>query len=133
MSAEQLKDFLRARGCPEPAVNAGLAGLVEDWERIAGEIERGYSVGLDDYLNDLDARELIAAAIAAVPKALSPALRRRLDAADRTARAALVPAGRCLWGPKLAALNRWDAESHWWYYMVPARPGDELKKDLEAR
>src|SRR5262249_10692110 len=98
MSAEAVRDFLRSRGCPEPVVSAGLAGLIEDWDRIVGEIETGYRLGLDDYLNDLDGRELIAAALASVPKILTPALRRKLDAADQRARAALVPAGRCLWG-----------------------------------
>jgi len=132
MSAEEVRDFLRARGCPEPVANAGLAGLIEDWERIAEEIVTGYAVGLDDYLNDMDVRELIAAAIAAVPKVLPPALRRKLDAADQRARSALVPAARCLWGPRLAAANAWDAQGHWWYFMKPARPGDELKRDLQG-
>jgi len=133
MSAEELREFLRSRGCPEPVASAGLAGLIEDWERIAEEIETGYKLGLDDYLNDMDARELIAAAIAAVQKVLTPALRRRLEAADQKARAALVPAGRCLWGPRLAAANGWDAQGHWWYFMKPARAGPELTKDLEGK
>jgi len=130
LSTETLREFLRSRGCPDPVASAGLAGLIEDWDRIAGEIETGYKLGLDDYLNDMDARELIAAAIAAVPKVLTPTLRRKLDAADHRARAVLVPAGRCLWGPRLAAANGWDAEGHWWYYMKPAKRGPELSRDL---
>jgi hypothetical protein len=132
LSAEELREFLRARGCPEAVVTAGLTGLIEDWERIAAEIETGYRLGLDDYLNDMDARELLAAALEVVPRALSSPLRRRLRAADERARAALVPAGRCLWGARLAAAHGWDAESRWWYFMKPARPGEELRHDLET-
>ena len=132
MSVEAVRDFLRSRGCPEPVVSAGIAGLIEDWERITEEIETGYKLGLDDYLNDIDARELIAATLAAVPKILTPTLRRKLEAADKRARAALVPAGRCLWGPRLAAANGWDPEGHWWYFMKPAKPGSQLARDLQT-
>lgn len=127
-----MRDFLRSRGCPEPVVSAGIAGLIEDWDRITQEIETGYKLGLDDYLNDMDARELIAAALAAVPKILTPTLRRKLDAADQRARAALAPAGRCLWGPRLAAANGWSAEKNWWYFMKPAKAGPQLGKDLQS-
>ena len=130
MSVAETKEFLRARGCPEGVVAAGADGLIEEWERVIGQIETGYPLGLDDYLNDMDGRELIALLMASVSRALSPPQKRRLEAADTRARATLRPLGRCLWGPRLAAANGWDAERNWWYFSRPAKPGPDLAQEL---
>ena len=122
MTVGETRDFLRARGCPEGVVAGGVDGLIEDWERVADQVERGYPLGLDDYLNDMDGRELIAALMATVARALAPPQRRRLEAADARMRAAVTPLGRCLWGERLADANDWDATANWWYFSRPAKP-----------
>lgn len=130
MTVAEIREFLRARGCPDAMVAAGADGLIEEWERVVGQIETGYPFGLDDYLNDMDGRELIAALMSAVSRALNPAQKRRLEAADRRAKDALTPIGRCLWGPRLAAANGWDAERNWWYFSRPNDPGPDLAQEL---
>jgi hypothetical protein len=130
MTVAETREFLRARGCPEPVVNAGAEGLIEEWERVVGQVEQGYPLGLDDYLNDLDGRELIAALMAAVSRALTPVQKRRLLAADERMRVASVPLTHCLWGDRLAAANGWDASRNWWYFARPARPGPDLAQEL---
>lgn len=133
MSVDAVRELLRGRGCHETVVSGGLEGLIADWEGVAESIETGYGLGLDDYLNDVDGRELIAAIESGVPGAFTPSLRRRLAAADARARAALVPHVRCLWGERLAAGNGWTRESHWWYFMRPRTPGRELAEELGLR
>ena len=130
MSVGETKDFLRGRGCPEGMVAAGAEGLVEEWERIVGQVEAGYPLGLDDYLNDMDGRQLIADLMATVSRALTPPQRRRLEAADARMRAAVQPLGHCLWGDRIAKANGWEAEKNWWYFSRPAKPGPDLAQEL---
>lgn len=130
MTVAETKEFLRSRGCPEGVVAGGVDGLIEDWERVVGQIESGYPLGLDDYLNDMDGRELIAALMATIARALTPAQKRRLEAADLRMRAAVKPLGRCLWGDRLAAANGWDATRNWWYFSRPAKSGRDLAQEL---
>jgi len=130
MTVGETREFLRARGCPEPVVTAGADGLVSDWERVVEQVEKGYPLGLDDYLNDMDGRELIAALMASVARALAPPQKRRLLAADERMRAATVPLAHCLWGDRLAAANGWNATRNWWYFSRPANPGPDLAQEL---
>lgn len=130
MTVPEIREFLRVRGCPETVVAAGAEGLVEEWERVVASVETGYRLGLDDYLNDMDGRELIATLMASIARVLTPAQRRRLDAADARMKTLLVPHGGCLWGERLAAAHGWDPVGHWWYFMRPRKPGSELKQEL---
>ena len=130
-AGDPVREFLRARGCPDHVVRGGLEGLVADWERVAQAVEQGYPLDtLDDYLNDMDVRELIAEAMVAVPKSLVDARAARLGAADARIRAALIPSGRCLWGEAIATSRGWKPAREWWYFMRPARPGPGLRADL---
>ena len=133
MSPEDpVREFLEERGSPEHMVAAGLEGLVDYWEVIVGDIEEGYALGLDDYLNDMDARELLEGAMAAAPLAQRAAVAARVKAADQRLRDIVVPAGRCLWGDDLAEEEGWSAEKNWWYYTRPREPGPSLADDLEG-
>ena len=60
-------EFLRNRGCPEHVVRGGLRGLAESWEEVVRSVEEGYSLGLDDYLNDMDGRQLLDETLAVAP------------------------------------------------------------------
>ena len=138
-----VREFLRARGCPARVVAGGLEGLIAEWERVAESVEQGYPLDtLDDYLNDMDGRELIEEALAAVPGARGGSLTAgdaraasldvRLAAADARIRSALVPARACLWGETNAARHGWNTAREWWYFMKPARPGPGLGAELEG-
>jgi hypothetical protein len=103
--------------------------LAAAWEAFAQDLGNGYELGLDDYLNDLDGRRLLAEALAAgdgQPNELAE----RVEAADARVRAATKPQTTCLWGAKNAARERLDAEKHWWYFAVPKRFGEEFRRDL---
>jgi hypothetical protein len=128
---DAVREFLRARGCAASMVSAGLDGLVSSWERVAESVERGYPLDtLDDYLNDMDLRQLIADVLRAVPIPARGTLATRLGTADTRIRAALVPAERCLWGNAIASKRGWSATHEWWYFMRPIRPGAGLRSDL---
>ena len=60
-------EFLLSRGCPDDVVQMGLEGLLGEWERAVAQVESGYPLGLDDYLNDLDGRQLLEESLEVAP------------------------------------------------------------------
>lgn len=129
MTGDPIRRYLRARGVADHVVDGGLDGLVGDWERTAEQVERGYAFGLDDYLNDLDARQIIEVVLSAMPEPDGPLLA-RLRAADERMRGATVPSGRCVWSDPQAR-DRASERRNWWYFLVPRNPGPELARELQ--
>jgi hypothetical protein len=127
MSGDPIRRFLRARGVAEHIVAGGIEGLMAAWEQTAAAIEAGYSLTLDDYLNDLDARQILEIVLRAIPHPDGPLLD-RLRAADARVRAATVPARQCIWGD--GGERGWTARRNWWYFVVPRAPGPDLADDL---
>ena len=125
---DAVRDYLRLRGAASHVVAGGLEGLLEAWERTVEQIEVGYPFTLDDYLNDLDTRDLLAGAMEKAPAA--DAARARLAAADIRLRALLVPTDECLWGEGVAEDEGWSRNTHWWYFGRPRNPGPDLAEDL---
>lgn len=129
----KVMETLRARGVADRVLQGGLLGLVEGWERLALEVERGYKAGLDEWLNDVDARDILEEAMRAANDDERRALRRRLRLADARVRAQLTPAGRCLWGANNAAKHGWNAGKQWWYFLEPKVKSAEFARELSAR
>ena len=129
--SDAVREFLDARGCPDDVVAGGLEGLIAEWERTVGQVEQGYPLGLDDYLNDLDGRQLIEDTLEAVPEAGTAALTERARRADERMRASVRTVPECLWGARVAEVEGWSAAENWWYYAVPAAPGPQLVQDFE--
>ena len=127
MTNDPIRRLLRARGVAAHVVDGGLDGLVADWERTAANVEAGYPLTLEDYLNDLDARQIIEVVLSAIPEPDGPLLD-RLRAADERMRHATRPAGRCVWGD--SAGERLTERRNWWYFLVPRNPGPELAANL---
>jgi hypothetical protein len=127
---DAVSDYLAKRKVAPHVIGLGLAGLIADWERVTDEIADGYGLGLDDYLNDLDLRQILHDVQRDVPVAWTDALTKRLQAADRHARTHLVPQPTCLWGDSVAKRYGWTAAENWWYFHRPRRPGAELAEDL---
>jgi len=102
--------------------------LLRRYERAVDDVESGYELGLDDYLNDLDARQLLEErrGEASAEEAA------RIEAADRRLRATTQLRRRCLWGTASARRNGWTQEASWWYWSVPLDPGEDLAAELEA-
>jgi len=130
---ETVREFLRRRGSPDTVVARGLAGLLESWERTVEAVVRGYPYGLDDYLNDLDGRQLIEEAWGAASDIERAHIEARLGVADDRMRGHTVQRARCLWGAEAATYHGWSAEKNWWYWRVPAHPGAELADEIATR
>jgi hypothetical protein len=128
---DAVRQVLADRGCPDDVVRAGLAGLTERWAMIVASVEAGYAFGLDDLLNDMDLRDLIADALAVAPAAEEAAHRPAIVALDARLRAISVPT-RCLWGDDVEEDDGLAPERNWWYYLRPAQLNDDLAAELAA-
>ncbi len=129
---DPVRSFLQERGCPDSVVRRGLRGLVEAWERTVREVRAGYPLGLDDYLNDMDGRQLIEDVFRTIPVAHTPTLAGRVREADALLRQHLQPAQECLWGAETATSRGWTPEKQWWYFQRPKKAGPELMAELPA-
>ncbi len=137
--ADAVKRYLRDRGARPDLVEAGLPGLVKRWATIVDEIARGYQLTLDDYLNDMDVRDMIAGALAVAGTKERDALERSLAEADRKLHELTTPSPS-LWGPAANIPNQQNpansanladrANLRWWYFRKPRHPGKSLEADL---
>jgi hypothetical protein len=128
---DPVRDYLRERGCGEHVVEGGLEGLVESWEQTVRQVEDGYSLTLDDYLNDLDGRQLIAEALIVASDQQRAAINARLTGADEKMRSLTEPAKFCLWGEEVADEEGWTAEENWWYFARPIKAGAEFLAEID--
>jgi hypothetical protein len=89
------------------------AELIERWERIAAH---PVALGHDDWLNDLDVRQLLHD----LRRRERAPYRARLQASDAAFKAFTRPVRTCLWGEANAERNGWTRRRNWWYYRIPA-------------
>ena len=106
-----------------------LEDLIARWEQIA-KYAATYNLGLDDWLNDLDLRDIIDRRIVETPAAIMSVLESRLNAADEGFRNATLEAKRSLWGPTAGADHH--ASRQWWYFRYPSAAGATMRRDLET-
>ena len=124
-------EFLQKRGYPEHVVKGGLHGLTVNWEEVVRSVEEGYSLGFDDYLNDMYGRQLIEEVLPISPAGAKETVLKRIRQADARMQWLVKPAGRCLWGDETARQQGWTANKNWWYFSIPNRPGEELLREIE--
>ena len=116
--------YLAERGVSTVVRGTDLRGIVAKWDAIASRAER-YDLTLDDWLNDLDLRDIIAGAMAVAPEHDRHAVRSILEASDNRFRCATVESPR----PLVADVDR---TAQWWYLRYPAHPGAGMRNDLFA-
>ena len=128
--SDDVREFLREKGCPFPVAERGLAGLVESWEKVVKSVEAGYSLTLDDYLNDLDARQLLDDALEIAPLAEQQKFEERIRQADDQMKGLTTRSSACLWGDELAEEEGWTPKRNWWYYACPVDADAELLAEI---
>ena len=112
MTDSEITAYLADNGYPAHIVREGRAGLVRRWCEFVEQVERGYSLGLEDYRNDLDVRAILRLAEAedAEVEALDARLRK------------LLTGGARVWESA--------AGEPWWDFGYPANAGPELLDGL---
>jgi len=128
--SDPTQSYLRSRKSPPDIIAGGLPGLIDRWAYTVSQITTCYPLTFDDYLNDMDIRQLIEetlphATIRAHKQATS-----KLYTLDTQAQLHLTPTKTCLWGTQTAIKNNWTPEHHWWYYNRPTATTSEFLKDF---
>ena len=131
--SDPVRDYLRKKGCPDHVINGGLAGLVETWEGIVESVAEGYSLGLDDYLNDLDVRQLLEESLAVATATEKNKLLDHVNEADDSFKALVTATEQCLWGNKVAKKKGWTPKKNWWYFNRPLNAGEDLLAELTVK
>lgn len=124
---DPVAEYFAERGVSAGVRRKGLRGIIAEWHSVARSAAT-YDLTLDDWLNDVDLRDIIAGAFAVAPDHVQHELRKLLDQADDDFRAATVECAASLRGDG----NSRDRTRVWWYYRCPARPGETMRRDLEA-
>lgn len=127
----RVRQYLQARGCADFVVEAGLSGLVERWDETIASIERGYDGLLDEYLNDMDLRDILEDALEVAAVSRDNPVRLRVASADARVKRATVACGP-IWGREVAESEAMDPALQWWYFIRPANPNDDLRLELEG-
>ena len=100
-----------------------LDGLIGDWKRFVGEVERGYSLTVYDYTNDLGTRRQLAEVINEVTPEVAREIEARLAQFDDRFRNATRPSSTPVGGGS-------QSQEEWWMFRIPWRLRGELKSDL---
>src|SRR5947209_20050223 len=115
MTDAEIQAYLRDNDYPEHVVRDGRAGLVRRWREFVDRVERGYSLGLEDYRNDLDVRAIIS--LAGVEDETVRALDERL-------KKLLIDTDKRVWESM--------ADAPFWDFGYPSNAGPDLREDLRA-
>ena len=97
--------------------------LLEQWARTVDDVEHGYALTYEDYLNDLDVRRALDDAL------LSDAAHKPLASLDARFQAATFPSGECVWGVENEKAEGWSRVAHWYYWRLPVHPGPAFHAD----
>lgn len=116
---------------PGPPDVADLCDLIDQWVAFAADLDsKGYSFDLDNWLNDVDVRELILEALPMFDREEMGDHALKLDKADETFMTATRDFKRCVWGHGTARKERWTPEKNWWYFRTPRRSNAQLEDEL---
>jgi hypothetical protein len=117
---------------PPPPPDVGeLRELIDQWAAFAADLtQKNYTFDLDNWLNDVDVRQLILEALPMFSREEMGDHALKLDDADKVFMAATRPFKRCVWGSGTAKKENWTAEKNWWYFRSPLRSNDQLEDEL---
>lgn len=127
---DPVRKYLRTRGVSEELVDGGLEAAIDRWDAIS-RTAKTYDFTLDDWLNDMDLRDIIEGALSVADDAERASVSERLQTADDRLKKATVKTGS-IWGSAMSGDLAPDPAKAWWYFRRPSKPGEMMKEDLET-
>jgi hypothetical protein len=122
--------YMKSRGVSQELIEDGLEGAIDRWDAIARSA-KDYDFTLDDWLNDMDLRDIIEGSMKAADQAERDSVAKLLARADARMKKATVETGS-IWGKANAESGKYDPETTWWYFRRPRHPGEMMQNDLEV-
>ncbi len=127
---DPVRRYLKSRGVSSELIEGGLEAAIDRWDAIS-RTAKSYDFTLDDWLNDMDLRDIIEGALGVATPAERKAVTERLGKADHKIREATVKTGS-IWGSAMSGLLAPNPKKAWWYFRRPLDPGETMQEDLEA-
>jgi hypothetical protein len=116
---DSARQYLSDRAYPRHVIDGGLEFLLSGWERVCESVARGEVQYRDDYLNDMDGRQILAEMRSHLDAEQVREADVRIAKADAKIRANLVPTKTCIWGDENARKSGFVPGRNWWYYHRP--------------
>ncbi len=122
MTDSDILNYLRDNGYPAHIVREGLAGLTRRWREFVEQVEHGYTLGLEDYRNDLDVRGIIE---------LAGVEDDDIRALDERLKKMLTATGVRVWESGTFSVGAPPSEAApFWDFGYPKNAGPQLVEDL---
>jgi hypothetical protein len=122
--------YMKSRGVAQHVIEDGLEGAIDRWDALARSA-RDYDLTLDDWLNDMDLRDVIEGSMQAADEPERESVAKLLAKADARMKKATVETGS-IWGKANAEKYQYDPVRTWWYFRRPRHPGEMMQNDLIA-
>lgn len=100
-----------------------LESLIDGWAHLVQDIEKGYSLSIYDYTNDLSVRDILDSVIDKLPKELAVEVGKCLKEWDDR----FLDATRSVQSPIMPTLPKGKG---WRWFRVPKKLLGELREDL---
>lgn len=120
--------YMKSRGVSQSLIEDGLEGAIDRWDALARSA-RNYDFTLDDWLNDMDLRDIIEGSMQAADEQERESVTKSLAKADERMKKATVETGS-IWGKANAESEKYDPRKTWWYFRRPRHPGEMMQNDL---
>lgn len=114
-----VREYCIQRGFAERICNEGLDYLVETWKRTVDEVLEGYRGLFDEFLNDMDGRQIISELMQLGSEEEGTRVLEPLASLDQSFFKVTQAIDVCIWGENQAAKHGYDPQQNWWYYRVP--------------
>lgn len=109
-------EALKAKGLPEYIWKHGLDIWIKRWNNFVDEIELGYSGEVDEYVNDLETREVI--------DLIGYSDLSAVKEIDKRYKSLLQDTDKRVWKSDNDSIN------DWWNFGVPRNINEDFKKKL---
>jgi hypothetical protein len=126
---DRIRQYLRRRGCAPSVVKGGIEGLIDHWDSLVQAVEEGYDLTFDDYLNDMDLRDVLQGALEAAALDQRQAVEKGVATLDSRFRDLTIECGP-IFGERVARENGHDPAEHWWYFRRPKKPAPDFEEEL---
>jgi len=126
---DRIRQYLRRRGCAPSVVKGGLEGLLDHWDSLVQAVEEGYDLTFDDYLNDMELRDVLQGALEAAALEQRQAAEKKVIKLDQRFRDLTVECPPIV-GERAARENGHDPSEHWWFFRRPKKPAPDFEEEL---
>jgi len=117
---EKVTTHLSSHDYPDFIVQNGLKGLIDSWKFTTKHELYNPDYLIEEYLNDLDGREILSQVLPLLKGNSAAGVRRIVHRTDQDFIANTFETD-CVWGKNTEKRRGWNRNKNWWYYRLPRK------------